>query len=430
MSCTTGDSSGEGEHYDVSMITASWLSKVLNLPSTEAIKHVHATLLPKQGFLSFVYRLEIEPSDDQDISVPRSLIAKICLPEDHQYMPAIRDEGLYDRELLFYNELAPRLRDLDVVPLVHFSAINPVTREFILLMEDMALRGGHIINQMDGCQVEQLMSVAKKLALFHAQARKDETLTALLKSRLGTIIHHTPTPDELTERFNSNWDKFTTVLQFFRTRFESSKDGFPRQLSSAFGENLSRFLQLTDSSATAVDPLSKSGFSDLRLPYWQSVALAFQRMLDPSIPPYGVAHGDMRLDNLIFTTSNDVVFVDWQSFLVGNFVYDLSWFLAQSPTCTARAASEIEAVRLYHDTLLQHCPCLTYSLEQCLQDYRLGLLISLAHLVNSCASTWFPFVSAGEGEKILSPSKEYDRILYQFVLVALDRSVSSVIDNF
>jgi aminoglycoside/choline kinase family phosphotransferase len=89
---------------------------------------------------------------------------------------------------------------------------------------------------------------------------------------------------------------------------------------------------------------------------------------------FAVTHGDYRLDNLLFAAgSSSVTAVDWQTAATGPAARDLAFFLATSVEVDVRRRYEGDLVAAYHRALTGH-GVTGYSLDDCLADYRVGML--------------------------------------------------------
>jgi Ser/Thr protein kinase RdoA (MazF antagonist) len=104
-----------------------------------------------------------------------------------------------------------------------------------------------------------------------------------------------------------------------------------------------------------------------------------------SEPPVTLVHADYRLDNMFFATAPEhdpLVVIDWQLMSRGRGTYDLAYFLAQSVEPERRERIEIDAVRQYHERLCEH-GVTGFSVEQCLDDYRLATLWSMVYPITA-----------------------------------------------
>jgi len=91
-----------------------------------------------------------------------------------------------------------------------------------------------------------------------------------------------------------------------------------------------------------------------------------------------LVHGDYRLDNLMFPDTRDgagdgVVTVDWQTLAIGPPGRDLAYFLATSLDVDLRREQERALLEEYVDAL-RALGVEGYSTDECLRDYRLGVL--------------------------------------------------------
>ena len=92
-------------------------------------------------------------------------------------------------------------------------------------------------------------------------------------------------------------------------------------------------------------------------------------------------HGDVRLDNVMFGSGPEqhpVMLVDWQAVMVSNPAHDLSYMLTQSLDVDVRRAHEAELVEYYHAGLVSR-GVTDYSLQQCFDDYDVGILFLFSY---------------------------------------------------
>ena len=107
-------------------------------------------------------------------------------------------------------------------------------------------------------------------------------------------------------------------------------------------------------------------------------------------PPWTLLHGDLRVDNLFLAgpAPEDVIFTDWQVPARGRGVYDLAYFLCGilEPTVTAR--EEDRWVDLYHREL-QDAGVRDYDRSVCHTDYLRAMLQMLPRVLTASASVDF-----------------------------------------
>ena len=92
-----------------------------------------------------------------------------------------------------------------------------------------------------------------------------------------------------------------------------------------------------------------------------------------------LVHGDFRIENFLFGepgSSNEVVFIDWQLSGYGSGMRDMAYFVSQGFDPNERREVEDDLIAQYHASLVGHGVS-GYSLAQCHEDYRLGLLWSM-----------------------------------------------------
>lgn len=90
-------------------------------------------------------------------------------------------------------------------------------------------------------------------------------------------------------------------------------------------------------------------------------------------------HGDYHFGNVFLPNpplTRDVAILDWECAQAGIGAFDLAYLLVHSHHSQQRRDSERSLLKLYHNTLRYH-GIEDYSWDECLYDYRLGLLATL-----------------------------------------------------
>ncbi|HJP40379.1 MAG TPA: oxidoreductase family protein [Dehalococcoidia bacterium] len=90
-------------------------------------------------------------------------------------------------------------------------------------------------------------------------------------------------------------------------------------------------------------------------------------------------HGDFKSENVLFGevgTPEEIVFLDWQLTGYGSGPRDIGYFVTQSLDTEPRRQIEEELLVVYYQTLLEN-GVTGYSMEQCHEGYRLGLMGAL-----------------------------------------------------
>jgi MOSC domain-containing protein YiiM len=261
---------------------------------------------------------------------PPTAVLKTASPDENSRSSGV-GLGVYEREVRFYRELAPRLGG----PLAgcHAAVFEPDGGWFTLLLEDAApaVQG----DQIAGCSVEQARLAVRELARLHAPVFGDPELGATPWLNQPNPLHQavmTPLLAAFLERYG---DRVTAEHQDVCRRFVASLDGW---------------------------------VADRR-------------------PPLGLVHGDYRLDNMLFggpDAPRPFIVVDWQTVSWGAAFTDLPYFLGASLSVEDRRSAEQLLVREYFDALQAH-GVRGVSWEDCWDGYRrqcfLGLLMTIGPAV-------------------------------------------------
>jgi hypothetical protein len=314
------------------------------------------------GFVGEVARLHLEL---EGAVAPRSLVAKLPtrVPENRLTGELL---GLYEREILFYRELAehvplrkPRLYGSDMDPnpagergpsLVGFIDGLPLwlrrmlmvlirriaarsTRRYVLLLEDLG--SARVGDQISGL----------------APAECARVLAALARSQAA--LWESPV---IEGRF---WIARPEIgARLAQQQFRASRPAFDER----FGARLPRW------AVGTIDWIGENGVELLRALFGES--------------PQTLIHGDFRLDNLLFDQqgADGPIAVDWQGVSRGPGVFDVAYFLGGSLDTELSTEDERALVRGYHACLVD-CGVEGYDLVTCLRDYERSLLLLLHNLV-------------------------------------------------
>jgi hypothetical protein len=285
---------------DLSCIDADWLERALRYHGLD----VHVTdvgveqIAAGAGFIGLLARLT--PTYATALAeAPTSLVVKIPSPD-----PGAQVIGqmlrLWERERLFYRELAPTV---DVaVPCCYLAEEDPADKRVVLLLEDLGDLDQP--DQLDGTTLDRATAAVDWLAAFHSQSWG--------KAEDPAYLPWIPRPDDaiytgLQPMAAANLDLFTAAFEPFMT---------PTRL---------------DVIRRAIDDLPA--------------------LLARHETPYTVGHGDFRLDNMLFRPTGELVLLDWQLLLVGTYHYDLAYFLTTSLTTEQRRAWEHDLLRRYLDRI-------------------------------------------------------------------------------
>lgn len=232
---------------------------------------------------------------------PASLIGKF--PSDNALS---RDSavamGIYEREVVFYRDLAPRLGI--AVPRCYHAAIDAEGRQFVILMEDLApARAG---DQLAGCSVEVARAAVLQLVGLQAPTWCDPAIAE---------------------------------------RFAEPEDGFFSDMHGLYNRMLPAFMDRYGPSldAAEADFIRRTGASP-EAPLFQPVGT-----------PFCLEHRDYRLDNLLIddsVTPPRVTVVDWQGLRMGRPLNDVALCVAGGLEPDVRRQAEEGILRDYHAALV------------------------------------------------------------------------------
>ena len=307
---------------EIGDLTATWLEEVLQ---GGLIAGLRAEPIGT-GQMSESHRVSIDYGPGGGAG-PASVVVKTASANPDSRAAGV-GLGVYEREIRFYRDLAPRVGG----PLAecHAALLDPADGWFTLVLEDVApARQG---DQIAGCSVEQARLAMRELARVHAPVFGD--------SQLGA------TP----------W--------------------------------LNQEMPLTQALVSQLLPGFLERYGDRVAPAHREVCERFVASLDGWVadrrPPLGLVHGDFRLDNLLFGepgSPRQFTVVDWQTVGWGPVMTDACYFLGGGLTVEDRREHEQSLVREYHEALHEH-GVRGFSWEDCWAGYRrqcfLGILMAVA----------------------------------------------------
>ncbi len=224
--------------------------------------------------------------------------------------------GAYQREIRFYREVAPRIGE----PLAacHAALYEEDEGWFTLVLEDVA--PAHQGDQIAGCSVEEARLAMRELARIHAPVLGDPALAA---------------SDWLNQPSPLNQALLAQLLPGFLERYDDRVAPEHRELCERMTESL-------------------DGWSADRR------------------PPLGLAHGDYRIDNMLFGeegAQRPLTVVDWQTVSYGPAMMDASYFLGAGLTVEDRREHEEELLREYHSAL-KELGAPRFAWGECWEGYR------------------------------------------------------------
>ena len=302
-------------------LTPEFLSTVLAADITTATVH----LVEAQGAMTTAARIELQYAGDAS-EAPPAIFAKWASP-----IPAVQrmatTNGMYRREVRFYEDLADG-SGLDV-PHSYFGDWDRESGLFLLLLEDMA--GSHV-GDLFASRVGEVRPVVEAIPAFHARWWNHPDLGGL---RWLFPVDH------------------PAVIKGLGATFAAALRGASAKFPEAFGG--------------ALGELSQRIAAD-----YGAVATRF------GAQPRTLVHGDLHLQQVFFAGDQGGRFAifDWQTIARGFGGQDLARIIAACLDPDDRRSHERELVAIYHAGLVANGVG-DYSLEECWDDYRLGMLWSV-----------------------------------------------------
>ena len=323
--------------YSAEHVTPRWLTEALR--STGVIKGTTVTsfdsegLAVGQGFSGQIVRLR-PAYDSHEEGAPLSLIAKFPAT-DPKVRAIINELGSYEREIRFYETVSERVELR--TPRRYYSATDREAGDHVLLLEDMA--PARVGDNVAGCSNEDAELAFREIAKFHA------------------AFWEIPRRTEL--EWMSNFAQEADIEQ-------------------------GRYQRLWKPFLAKVDRVMPPALLDIGQKLSDNEARIKRQLGEP---PRTIVHGDYRLDNMFFGTSEagpSFTVIDWQGPTLGRGVADLGYFVAFCMDPEQRRATESGLLKVYHSLLLERGVG-GYDFDQCLYDYRLSLLHHLERVVKAIA---------------------------------------------
>lgn len=260
---------------------------------------------------------------------PDTVVVKAAAGDDTT-QNLVRLFNFYGKEVSFYRELAAHTRAR--TPHCYTAALDPERQEFILVLED---GGEFLVDQIEGCTAEQVGIVVDELAALHASWWESPDLEGIAwLQRLNHPLYTVGIPIGLEQSWaHTSAILGETVPGWFRSRWDDFRAAVPSLLGR-------------------IDAL-----------------------------PRTLAHGDTRLDNLLFGVGADpVMFLDWQIVLHAPGIYDVGYFMSQSVPVELRRAMDRDVVERYRRRLTAlNVPAPTF--DELWEGYRLACIYCVVYPV-------------------------------------------------
>lgn len=314
---------------NIDELTPAFLSQILNAD----IATMTYSPVPAQGAISTTTRVDLDYLPDT--SGPASIFAK-CSSSIEDVRQMAKKNGMYRREVWFYQKLAEYSQI--PTPICHFANWDRTNGDFLLLLEDMSdSRVGNFYTS----SLKDVEQVIKELPRFHAHWWNQKRLD---QQRWLFPLNHPAVIESL-------WAAFATALPIAKQRFPTEFDGTLGKFAKAISESYPRF-------ATHY-----------------------------ATRPATLVHSDLHLQQIFFPDSKGGRFAicDWQTVGRGFMGQDLARIIVTSLDRTLRRTAERSLVECYHKRLIKFgVP--DYTLDQCWDDYRLGMTWNVITNVNATAS--------------------------------------------
>ena len=304
-------------------LTPEWFTEALRgsgtLGAQDSVVSVEATVIGT-GQVGFVVRAQL--GYDGANPAPASLIVKLPSTDDgSRQMGAAM--GIYESEVRFYQEIAPRLSG--AIPTMYWGDVDPASGRFSLVIEDL-LPNADVGDMVGGGTLKQAELAIGVLPTLQAPIWNDPNLVKLRWAGL--------------ERTEMLFGAVEPSIDTFVARFGDRVDPAHLEL------------------ATRLAP--KAAGSAQRL--WSA--------------PFVIAHGDYRLDNMMFGRfegAPPITVLDWQAARLGPPLLDVAIYLGSCMTVDERRVEEDRLLRVYHNGL-RAAGVNDFSFEDCRQSYRVSSL--------------------------------------------------------
>ena len=314
-------------------ITPSWVSDCLRAAGALRGKVIDCEVTPVDdfGIMSDLLRVSLTYSNPSQSS-PETLIVKLP-SSDAKTREIGRGGRFYEREVRFYTELAPE--GALPVPTSYHADFDPDSGDFVLLLEDLGVfRHGDQENEVGPARIEAALS---HLARLHARWWESPTLA------------------------DADW--------LLRWPDEESAAG-------AAGAFEASWAALVDRSEFPIPSWLQDNGAEIGK--WMPRIAA-----EMSGPPRTLLHGDLHPPNVYFDDTNserEVIAVDWQLAAHGRSTFDIACVLTTWLRPETRRQRWEKLLTGYQAQLID-LGIRTYSLKDCLRDYKLSVLFLFINTV-------------------------------------------------
>lgn len=269
---------------------------------------------------------ELEYAPGSTPSFATRVVVKMTLAED--IWPA-KLFPIYENEINFYRRIRPGL-DLEV-PVALGARYDPQSRRFMLIMEDLGLRGVKFAMQSDEPDVAKTQAVLDTHAKLHATFWESPRF----KSDLAYVQTH----------ISGTMEDLMHGLVRKGIQDELSKQVVKRELMGR--------LQMTEEEMFLATEAVKRHQSTL---------------------PQTLVHGDSHFGNTYYLPNGKRGLCDWQLCVRGYAMHDVSYVINTSLSIELRRKHERDILAFYHDRLGHYGVANPPDVETLWQEHRLGTL--------------------------------------------------------
>ncbi|KAA8967034.1 phosphotransferase [Mycobacterium sp.] len=278
-------------------LTADWLTAVLG---KRAVTDFTVERIGT-GQMSECFRLGLTYADGDRAAGPESVVLKVAATDPLSRRTGV-ELGLYEREVRFYREIAPRLTG-PVAPCYH-AAFDPAAGVFDVLLGDA--NPAVVGDEIRGATEAQARLAVTELARLQGPLLGDAALADAPWLNRDSPINQTLIGG-----------LYAGFLDRYRDQITPEHQRVCERLVGAFD--------------------------------------AYQAVQGPC----GLVHGDYRLDNMLFGTAGadrPLTVVDWQTVTWGPAMTDLAYFLGGALAVADRRVHYDELLKAYHAALGPDAP--------------------------------------------------------------------------
>ncbi|XP_055856494.1 uncharacterized protein LOC129919585 [Episyrphus balteatus] len=301
-------------------LDSAFVLKILTKYSKSPIKEIKSfTKQPAtakgENYASVMTLLNVKYVTEQNGTVESvSFIVKSRV--DNEVFSAIEEEyNIFQRELQVYSVFMKEAEDLlrSIGDETIFGPRAIYLEDGVIVQENLKIKGYHIVDVKKGLNLDQITAALEKLAKFHATSmvlyRKNPEL---FKHHMAGNISENPTPLHYV---------YTNAIE---TSIEYCKSN----------KNLQQYVPKLEEFGTKIVPKMINVFSRNKVDRF-----------------HVLNHGDLWVNNMMFKSDKDVLFVDYQEGYFGSPGIDLNWFIFSSWPTDIFTNQRDQLIEVYQNVL-------------------------------------------------------------------------------